>query len=114
MSTGEFLWEIPNGDTPEHIRNHPALRGLNLPPTGQMGHAVMMPTKTLLVTAPGGDPVLYAVDKKTGQRVGTVKLPAPGQYGMMGYLHQGKQHIVVQVGSPTHPGSLVALRLRGN
>jgi glucose dehydrogenase len=56
--------------------------------------------------------VLYAVDKKTGQRVGTVKLPAPGQYGMMGYLHQGKQFIVVQVGSPTHPGSLVALRLR--
>ena len=112
MATGEFLWEIPNGDTPEHIRNHPALRGLNLPPTGQMGHAVMLPTRTLLVTAPGGDPVLYAVDKKTGRRVGTVKLPAPGQYGMMGYLHRGTQYIVVQVGSPTHPGSLVALRLK--
>ena len=31
---------------------------------------------------------------------------------MMGYLHEGRQHIVVQIGSPTHPGSLVALRLR--
>jgi hypothetical protein len=40
-----------------------------------------------------------------------VKLPAPGQYGMMGYLHRGRQYVVVQVGSPTHPGSLVALRL---
>jgi hypothetical protein len=72
----------------------------------------MMTTRSLLVTAPGGDaPLLYAVDKKTGARVGTVKLPAPGQYGMMGYMHQGKQHIVVQIMSATHPGSLVALRL---
>jgi quinoprotein glucose dehydrogenase len=111
MNTGEHIWEIPNGDTPERIKNHPALRGLNLPPTGQQGHAVMMTTRTLLITAPGGDPVLYAVDKKTGKRLGTIMLPAPGQYGMMGYLHQGRQYIVVQVASPTHPGALVALRL---
>ena len=70
MSTGEYLWEIPNGDTPEQIKNHPALRGVNVPNTGQQGHAVMMTTKTLLITAPGGTiPVLHAVDKKTGQRV---------------------------------------------
>jgi hypothetical protein len=31
---------------------------------------------------------------------------------MMGYLHHGAQYIVVQIGSPTHPGSLVALTLR--
>jgi quinoprotein glucose dehydrogenase len=111
MNTGEYLWEMPSGDTPERIKNHPALKNLNLPNTGQMGHAVMMTTKTLLVTAPGGDPVLYALDKKTGRRLGTVKLPAPGEYGMMGYIHQGHQYIVVQVASPTHPGSLVALRL---
>ncbi len=111
MSTGEYLWEQPNGDTPARIKNHPALKGLDIPNTGQMGHAVMMTTKTLLITAPGGDPVLYAVDKRTGRRLGTVKLPAPGQYGMMGYVHQGQQHVVVQVMSPTHPGSLVALRL---
>ena len=79
--------------------------------TGQTVHAVMMPTKTLLLTAPGVDPVLYALDKKTGRRLAAVKLPAPGQYGMMGYLHRGRQYVVVQVGSPTHPGSLVALRL---
>jgi hypothetical protein len=111
MNTGEHIWEIPNGDTPDRIKNHPALRGLNLPNTGQASHAVMMTTRTLLVTAPGSVPLLYAVDKKTGQRLGTVKLPAPSQYGMMGYLHDGQQYIVLQVGSPTHPGSLVALRL---
>ena len=111
MATGEFLWEQPNGDTPEQIRNHPRLRGMNIPPTGQLTHAVMMPTKTLLITAPGGEPVLYALDKRTGERRGTVKLPAPGQYGMMGYLHDGRQYVVVQVASGTLPGSLVALRL---
>jgi glucose dehydrogenase len=55
--------------------------------------------------------VLYALDKRTGKRLGTVKLPAPGQYGMMGYLHQGRQYVVVQVASGTMPGALVALRL---
>ena len=92
MATGEFLWEKPNGDTPEHIRNHPRLRGLDIPATGQTTHAVMMPTRTLLLTAPGGDPVLYALDKRSGARLGTLKLPAPGQYGMMGYLHGGRQY----------------------
>jgi quinoprotein glucose dehydrogenase len=111
MNTGEYLWEQPNGDTPARIRNHPLLKGLDIPNTGQMSHAVMMTTRTLLITAPGGDPVLYAVDKKTGKRLGTVKLPAPGQYGMMGYVHEGRQYVVVQVMSPAHPGSLAALRL---
>ena len=112
MSTGDFLWRLPNGDTPDNIKNHPALRGLNLPNTGQQAHAVMMTTKTLLISAPSGTaPFLYALDKKTGKRLATVNLPAPGQYGMMGYMHNGKQHIVVQIASPTHPGSLVALRL---
>jgi hypothetical protein len=30
---------------------------------------------------------------------------------MMGYLHRGRQYVVVQVASGTVPGSLVALRL---
>ncbi len=111
MHTGEFLWETPNGDTPRHIREHPRLQGLDLPSTGQMVHGVTMPTRTLLLTAPGGDPVLYALDKRTGQRLGTVRLPAPGQYGMMGYLQEGRQYVVVQVASGSLPGSLVALRL---
>ena len=89
----------------------PRLRGLDIPATGQTTHAVMMTTKTLLITAPGGEPVLYALDKRSGDRLGTVQLPAPGQYGMMGYLHGGRQYVVVQVASGTLPGSLVALRL---
>jgi quinoprotein glucose dehydrogenase len=79
---------------------------------GQQSHPVMLATRTLLVTAPGGtDSVLHALDKKTGKRLATVKLPAPGQYGMMTYMHDGKQYIVVQIMSADHPGSLAALRL---
>jgi glucose dehydrogenase len=112
MNTGEHLWAVPNGDTPDNIRNHPALKGLNIPNTGQQSHPVIMATRTLLVTAPGGtDSVLHALDKKTGKRLATVKLPAPGQYGMMTYLHKGQQYIVVQVMGRSHPGSLAALRL---
>ena len=113
MNTGEPLWETPNGDTPDNIRNHPALQGIDIPNTGRLAHAVTMVTKTLVVTAEGiaGAPRLHALDKRTGARLGTVELPASGQYGMMGYLHDGRQYIVVQVASPELPGSLAALRL---
>ena len=59
------------------------------------------------------DGLLYTV---AGQRrtVAAIDLPAPGQYGMMGYLHGGRQYVVVQVASGTLPGSLVALRLPAN
>ncbi len=113
MNTGEHLWWIPNGDTPEFIKNHAALKGVELPNTGVTSHPVTLVTKTLLIHAEGsgGRPVVRAVDKKTGERVGTVEIPAQGQYGMMSYLHKGHQYIVVQIMGRRFPGSLVALRL---
>jgi quinoprotein glucose dehydrogenase len=113
MNTGEHLWETPNGDTPEYIRDHPALQGVEVPTTGKLAHPVTLPTASLLLTAegPGGDPLLHALDKRTGERLGTIELPAPGQYGMMGYMHEGGQYVIVQVGGRGLPGSLVALRL---
>ena len=113
MNKGEHLWSIPNGDTPDRIKHHPALEGVDLPNTGRTSHAVTMVTKTLLITAEGrgGASVLHAVDKLTGERLGTVDIPAPGRYGMMSYLHEGQQYIVVQIASTTHSGSLVALRV---
>ena len=112
MNTGEHLWWIPNGDTPERIRDHPALQGVDLPNTGQTSIAITMVTKTLLVTAEGGggEPRLHAVDKTTGERLATIDLPGAGQYGMMTYMHEGNQYIVVQTGGRT-PAALVALRL---
>ena len=113
MNTGEHLWAVPNGDTPDHIRDHPALSGIDLPNTGRTSHPIVMATANLLVSAEGtgGRPLLHALDKASGDRVGTVDLPASGQYGMMGYFHDGLQYIVVQVAGPGLPGSLAALRL---
>ena len=117
MNTGEHLWEAPNGDTPARIQNHPALEQVEIGNTGRTSHPITMVTKTLVITAEGtgGTPRLHAVDKQSGARVGTVSLPASGQYGMMGYQHDNQQYIVVQVAGRNMPGSLAALRLpKGN
>ena len=110
MNTGERLWWIPIGDTPDNVANHPALRGVDLSRTGGGGNSIQMVAGDLLYTTEGssGPPVLNAHDKRTGAFVGEVDLPSAGQYGMMTYRHEGKQHVVVQVGSP---GRLVSLAL---
>ena len=114
MNTGEHLWAVPNGDTPDYIRNHEALQGVEFPNTGRLSYPITMVTPTLLITAEGagGAAVLRAVDKMTGERLATVEIPAPGQYGMMGYMHDDQQYIVVQIAGRGMPGSLAALRLR--
>ncbi len=111
LNTGEHLWWIPNGGTPEAVKSHPALQGLDIPNTGQSSHATKLVTKTLLMYGEGrsGESRFHAVDKKTGERLGTVELPAPTNQAPMTYMHEGKQYIVVAVGSPGFPGSLVAL-----
>ena len=115
MNTGEHLWWIHNGDTPERIRNHPMLRGLNLPNTGQPSHATALVTQSLLMygEGSGGEPRFHAVDKRTGERLATVQLPAPTNAPPMTFMHQGRQYIVVAIGGgqDRHPGSLVALTL---
>ena len=73
-----------------------------------------MATGSLLLSTEGANerPVLNAHDKTTGAKVGTVELPAPGQYGMMTYRHDGRQFVIVQIGEGgVFPGSLAALAL---
>ena len=113
MNTGEHLWWIPTGDTPDRIKNHAALQGVDIGETGGAGPAISMVMGDLLVMSDGrrGDSVIHAVNKQTGERLGTVELPVNGQYGMMTYLHNDKQFVVVQIGGSQYPSSLVALTL---
>jgi glucose dehydrogenase len=117
MNTGERLWWIPIGEPAPNIRNHPALQGLGLDMSswGGGGRSIQMIAGNLLLTTEGaaGRPVLHARDKRTGELKGSVELPAAGQYGMMSYMHEGKQYIVVQIANAAAglPGALVALRL---
>ena len=115
MNTGEHVFAVPVGEASEQMRRHPALQGVDLSGTGTpRGRAILMTTGTLLLATEGaqGPPVLNAHDKRTGEKLGSVELPATGQYGMMTYMHEGQQYIIVQVArGGTMAGSLAALRL---
>jgi quinoprotein glucose dehydrogenase len=106
MNTGEFLWVIPNGDAPEQeqemLRNHPLLQGLDpaLTNPGRRGHSAMVATPTLLLASgqtSDGQENLFAIDKLTGERVGTVPLSANTGYGMSSWMHEGRQYVMIQL-----------------
>ena len=103
LNTGEHVWMTPHGEMTEAqqqaFRNNPLLKGINVDTNwGRRGHAAMMATSTLLfATGATADnrPHLFAIDKKTGKRVAQVPTPRMGQYGLMTYLHQGKQYVIL-------------------
>jgi quinoprotein glucose dehydrogenase len=120
MDKGEFVWQIAHGDTPDNIRNNPALKGLNIPRTGQAGYVGVLVTKTLVIA---GDPqytatsdhprgaMLHAYDKATGKELGRVYMPAPVSGTPMSYTLNGKQYIVVPISGGNYAGELLAFRL---
>ena len=66
------------------------------------------------ITAPPGRPrgaMLRAYDKKTGQQVGEVWMPAPQSGSPMTYSLEGKQYIVVAVSGGAYSGELLAYKL---
>ena len=123
LDRGEMTWRVPHGDTPDAVRNHPALKGINIPKTGQPGTSGvgLMVTKTLVImgdsqiTAPPGrqrGAMLRAYDKKTGQEVGAVWMPAPQSGSPMTYMVDGKQYIVVAVSGGPYSGEYLAFSLQ--
>ncbi len=106
LNTGEHLWTIPHGDAPddqqEFIRNHALLRGIEGVPTnqGRRGHAAMVVSPTLLMASgqtSDGTPHLFAIDKRTGERVGAVEIPGGSRYGMSSWVHEGRQYVIIQL-----------------
>lgn len=113
MNTGEHVFDIPNGDTPESTKNHPALAGIDIPKTGKRSHATILVTKTVMFAGEGsrGAPIFRAHDKQTGEILAEVELPGPTNAAPMSYEVNGKQYIVVAVAGAGHPAELVALAL---
>ncbi len=120
MDKGEILWQIAHGETPDNIRNHPALKGLNIPRTGRPGIIGTLNTKTLVVageagffTTPEGKrgAMLRAYDKMNGKEVGAVYMPAPQTGSPMTYMLNNKQYIVVAIGGAGYPAEFVAYKL---
>jgi glucose dehydrogenase len=106
LNTGDHLWTIPNGDAPQDdqdfIRNHPMLQGVpNVQYNrGRSGHAAMVVSPNLLF-ASGVDadnqPMLFAIDKMSGERVGSIEIPGVSRYGMSSWEHNGHQYVIVQL-----------------
>jgi quinoprotein glucose dehydrogenase len=113
LNTGDHMWRVPNGDTPDNIKNHAALKGVTLPVTGKPTHANVLVTKTLLLYGEGrgGSPLLHALDKRTGKEIARVALPATTNTAFMTYMHNGRQYIVAAVADAETPAELVALAL---
>jgi quinoprotein glucose dehydrogenase len=120
LDRGDLMWSVPHGDTPDNVRNHPALRGVDIPKTGQQGNVGIVVTKTLIIV---GDPLvtttsdhprgamLRAYDKQTGRQVGAVYLPAAQSGSPMTYMVDGKQYVVVAISGGNYSGEYVAFSL---
>lgn len=102
------------------MRNHPALKGLSIPRTGQAAAVGALVTRTLVIA---GDPqatvtadhprgaMLRAYDKASGHEVGAVFMSAPQSGTPMTYLANGQQFIVVAISGGAYSGEYVAFRL---
>ena len=120
LNRGEIAWQVPNGDAPDYVKNHPALEGIDVGRTGRPDRGGVLATSTLLFAGEGGGMFaafgsggnrLRAHDKATGEVLAEIELPA-NQTGLpMTYMHGGRQYIVVAVGARRHPAELVALAL---
>jgi quinoprotein glucose dehydrogenase len=114
MNKGDIAWQVPNGAaTPANITAALTKLGLtNVPPTGIPSLAGLLVTKTLLFGTEGGGgrPLLNAYDKKTGEKLADVTLPATSSSVPMTYTYGGRQFVALAVGGQP-AGQLVALAL---
>jgi len=121
LDKGEFVWQIAHGETPDVVRNSEALKGLNIPRTGQETYNIgTLVTKTLVIAGEGQvtttpehprGAMLRAYDKITGKEVGAVYMPAPQTGSPMTYMVNGKQYIVVAVSGGPYSGEYIAYAL---
>jgi quinoprotein glucose dehydrogenase len=132
LNRGDQVWMVPNGEGP---RNHPLLKPLNLPWLGNPGRSSPLVTKTLLFVGEG-DPVMSslgsrlrpempaslapgaggrkfrAYSKATGAMLWETELPAGTTGAPMTYMFEGKQYVVVAIGSrEPRSAAFVALSL---
>jgi quinoprotein glucose dehydrogenase len=120
LDTGEIVWQVPHGETPDEVRDNPVLKGLSMPRTGRPGFIGVLTTKTLVIAGEGGTftnaegrkgALLRAYDKATGKDAGAVYMPSGETGSPMTYMLNGKQYIVLAIGGQGYPGELLAFGL---
>jgi quinoprotein glucose dehydrogenase len=107
LKTGNQLWQVAHGETPDFIRNNPLLKGVTIPRTGQAGILGVMTTKNLVICGDAGlftdergrkAARLRAYDKMTGREVGAVLMDQAQTGSPASYAVGGRQYIVVASG----------------
>ncbi len=113
LNSGDHAWMKPIGDGAA-IKSHELLKDVELPDLGGDQYTGPLVTKTLLIhgqTAPEefGGPRLVARDKRTGELLAEVSLPARGLGTPMTYMQDGRQYIVLTLAGSVP--EMIALRL---
>jgi quinoprotein glucose dehydrogenase len=121
LDRGEIVWQIAHGETPDNIRNNAAIKGRDIPRTGQSGYNIgTLVTKSLVIagdslitTSSSGarGAMLRAYEKTSGKEVGSVLMPAPQSGSPMTYVWNGRQYIVVAISGGAYSGEYRAYRL---
>jgi quinoprotein glucose dehydrogenase len=120
LDKGVIKWRVPHGETPDAVRNHPLLKGMTIPRTGQSSSVGLVITKNLVVLGDGQftttesrprGAMLRAYEKTQGKEVGAVFIPAPQSGSPMTYLAKGKQYIIVAVSGGPYSGEYIAFAL---
>ena len=121
MNKGEIEWWIPLGNGP---RDHPALKGLDLPPLGDLARHHVLVTKTLLIVNSSAglgrgyspedmkpNPYLRFFDKVSGKLLREIELPVTTDGSPITYMQDGRQYLVFAMGGREVPAELVAYAL---
>ena len=120
LNKGDISWQIAHGDTADNVKNHPALKGTQIPRTGRPGRIGVLVTKNLVIAGEGGfvttangqrGAMLRAYDKASGQDAGAVYMPAPQTGSPMTYFYNNSQYILVAVSGASYTGELLAFKL---
>ncbi|MBL6745642.1 MAG: PQQ-binding-like beta-propeller repeat protein [Pseudomonadales bacterium] len=105
MDTGEKKFTIPTGETPQRYKDVFEREGVSESVYGNTGTGALVPmvvTPTMLVysdQASDGTPMLWALDKDTGEILAEIEAPARSSYGMSSWTHDGHQYIMLQTSS---------------
>jgi quinoprotein glucose dehydrogenase len=121
LDSGEIKWQIPHGETPDVIRNSPALKGIQISRTGQTSYNIgTLLTKSLviagdsMVTTTADHPrgaMLRAYDQQNGREVGAVWMPAPQSGSPMTFMLNGRQYLIVAVSGGNYSGEYICFSL---